>query len=98
MRQNMSNVNLPPVVMDRGNDPHLVPPDIENGEFSHLVRMGKYRSNRLNVWKNPAPDLLEPLGQPRTARRMPRREVVQPLAGDYMHPGKSIPQRAAWKS
>jgi len=35
--------------MDRGNDPHLVPPDIENGKFSHFVRMGKNRPNRLNV-------------------------------------------------
>ena len=48
MRQNVADVNLSAVIMDCGDDPNFVPADIENGELSDLVRVGKHRTQRLD--------------------------------------------------
>ena len=85
MRQDVPDVNFPPVVVDGRDQAGLVSPDIENGEFPDLVGMGKNRTDFLNAGKAPAAHLFEPVDQTGSAIGVQLGKVIQSLSSDDMH-------------
>jgi hypothetical protein len=49
MGQYMPYVNFFPVVVDRRDESHLIPSNVENREFSNLVGVGKNPSHLLDI-------------------------------------------------
>ena len=97
MRQYVPDVNLSPVVVDRGYDPGLVPRDVENGEFPHFIGMGEDGSDFLNIEKPPPAHFPEPLCQAGFAVGVKFREVIQPLSCDDMHRPDAVMRPSRWK-
>lgn len=97
MCQYVPDVNFSPVVVDRGDDPGLVPRDVKHGEFPHFVGMGEDGSDFLNVAKPPPAHFPEPLHQAGFAVGVTFREVIQSLSCDDMHDPDAVMWPRGWK-
>src|SRR5262245_9538582 len=45
MGQHSTDIHFLPIVMDRCNQPGLVAPNIEDGEFAHFIRRREHRTH-----------------------------------------------------
>ena len=85
MGEDMPYVNFFPVVVDRRDESHLIPSNVENREFSNLVGVGKNRSHLLNIREIGVPHLIEPLNQAGCTIRVNFSEIVQSFTRNDVH-------------
>ena len=85
MGQHRTNVNLAPVVVNRGNQPGFIPADVEHGQSADLVCARKDSSQISKGCKVLGLDQPVPMLETRFRIWMFRCVIVEPLSGDDVH-------------
>jgi len=83
--ENLPDIDLATIEVNRGNETIFVASDVEDNELSYFVRRGKGRPEAVKVVKLTAVHDLEPSGQGIFAVRVLLPKEPEGFAGDHMH-------------